>query len=729
MSELTVPAGQGDNTEYKIRRAPDLQVVTPGAQVRYACEWIAPGALPTVASENYWGPRDGIRWFSYSDAPPKGFFQKQIKVGPLAAAWDRAWDEDPGHYTVVAEIRSRLSDPGSGPTYCYRSQQVGAVGAMLNDWLQKLVGKGNGPSPDDAEREIRRYRALLADIAKKFPPANPAAAQRHKETVDRWDELAGRLRGLLGPTDGKKRISVRGIHLETATQAQRPLLLFLADLGDVQVPRGKAGMATRKRWCLVDWTDASDPRFRGAYQGEGDTTKEAIESCLSSWDWDNRYPEGHLTFEVPPELRATLGGPARRQLDTNGKNLTDEVIIAFQWIAIGGLLIAGFCFIFVAIPALTSAAMASSMLASTAGAVFSVGQRWRDGIFDWKADAIDGLTVVGNLVGAGVWARGARVRLLGSAGKKLDFVFLGARVGTDAAQGILIIEARLDDLERLMTDPTYPPEERARKMLALFAELTAVGLMTAMSFRASAKEAEHLNAKPRHLKDDVRANVPEDRLNDLTKPDELIDTTAPSIAEGNTKEIQHKTVVNTGISPAVRSKRIGATKTEFAKLYSEDGHPWRRHLINKNEIHLVDKDGFIFHAVCLRGSLELTIATVFDPSATPELSVFFPGVIARKVSTVLMAKELYPRMYEYFEHVGNPVKKLDGAWAWTNYRDAKIKYDELLAQGMTESEAARVAVTYARSYVKYDLDRGFTRVISATHVPEHRLFKFVIERE
>ena len=67
-----------------------------------------------------------------------------------------------------------------------------------------------------------------------------------------------------------------------------------------------------------------------------------------------------------------VGGDVRRKMDTNGTNLTEEVIIVFQWIAIGTMLIAGFCFIFVAVPTLTSLAMGTSMLASTAAAVFSI---------------------------------------------------------------------------------------------------------------------------------------------------------------------------------------------------------------------------------------------------------------------------------------------------------------------------------------------------------------------
>jgi hypothetical protein len=127
------------------------------------------------------------------------------------------------------------------------------------------------------------------------------------------------LRGLLSPSDNKRRIPVRGLHLEFVTQAQRPLLMFLADLGEVTRQQGRGGLVKKKHWALVDWTDASDPRFRGTYDGEGTDDRAAIDACLNSWDWGNRYPEGNVSFEIPADLRGILGGPVRRQMDTNGK--------------------------------------------------------------------------------------------------------------------------------------------------------------------------------------------------------------------------------------------------------------------------------------------------------------------------------------------------------------------------------------------------------------------------
>jgi len=715
--------GDGDNAEYDIHRRPDLQVITPGARIQYSCDWRGAGGRPQVIGPDHSGPRDGIRWYSYGSVRPDGWFQSQIKTGPLQDCWDLTWDDRPGQYVVIAEIRDG-SAPQHPPTYRYRSQQLGAAGAMLGDWLDKLLKHGDGPSPEEAEREIGRYRKLLDDIARKSPPRDAAA---HQQVVENWGQLAAHLRGLLAPSDGKRRIPVRGLHLETQTQVQRPLLLFLTELDDVTRPIGNGRMVTMKRWALVDWTDASHPRFRGHHEGEGHTAQAAIEACFSAWDWGNAYPEGHVQFEVPRSVRSMVGGDVRRQMRTNGTTLTEEVVIVFQWIAIGTMMVAGFCCIFVAVPTVASLTMGTSVLASTAGAVFSVAQRWRQGLFDWRADALDGLTIVGNLMGASVWARGARVRAWAAGGKKLDFVFLGARVGVDAVQGILIVESRIAELEALMKDPSVSPEERARRALALIAELAAVGLMTAVSLKASVKEGEVLSDQPKHLPGDPRVNVPDETLTNLTRRDgPVIDTTVPPVAEGHTARTpQQRTRVQTGVTPV--PVRLDPHETDFAKAYPPDMHPWRRYRILRDEIELVDKDGFRFHAECNDGTLNITIYTVFDPKQNPRDAEYFGTKNALK-STVMRAKDLYPRMYKHFEQAGNPVTRLEGSWAWTNYNDAKVKFDELIATGMEPRAAARVAVTYARSYIKYHKPMGFTRVVTAEHHEWHQ-FSFTIERE
>ena len=346
MGDELPPVGGAENTEYRIRRIPDLQTVSKGAQVRYICEWKAPGRPPEVAGDQYWGPRDGIRWYLYSAA--SDWLAGKSRTGRSRTIWTITYDDDAGQYTVIAEIRSALDEHGTPPTYCYRPQTVGDAGAILRAPLDTLVKKGGGPSPDDAQQEIDRFRKLLGEVAQKTPPPDPA---KHKEAVDRWEEISGRLRGLLAPSAGKRRFRMRAVHLDAATQAQHVLMLFLTELETTEI-HGRFGSRQSRRWALVDWTDPGNPRFRGSYEGEGSNVLEAVNACFSSWNLENRYPAGHVTYDIPPELVPLVGGDTRRQMDTSGKNVTDRIISVLESIAIGGLLVAGFCFIFVAVPAM-----------------------------------------------------------------------------------------------------------------------------------------------------------------------------------------------------------------------------------------------------------------------------------------------------------------------------------------------------------------------------------------
>ena len=82
-------------------------------------------------------------------------------------------------------------------------------------------------------------------------------------------------------------------------------------------------------------------------------------------------------------------------------------------------------------------------------------------------------------------------------------------------------------------------------------------------------------------------------------------------------------------------------------------------------------------------------------------------------------------MYKHFEQVGNPVTRLEGVWVWSNYKDAKLKYDEEIGKGKSPRDAAMVAVKFARSYIRYHEPQGFTKVLDAEYVPGFFTFTIV----
>jgi hypothetical protein len=719
---------------WAIHRVPDATTVTPGAKVRYSCDWVGGGARPPGTH----GDLDSIRWHVFKPGAPDG---RSVRNGPVAQTWDIEWPNAPGDYLVLAEIRGTVG-PKRGPVYCFLAQKVGATAPFLREGLERILAKGHAPSAWDAEKAIHAFREKLNAIAQRFPPEG-AQREEHAAAVDRWRKQAEALRALLQPTDGRRRIPFIAFHLETATQKTRALFLFLTELDPEG--RGYKQMGTsQKRWVLVDWTDALDPRFHGAYLGEAGAPDSAIRDALRAWDWENRYPAGRVLYDVPAELTFATGEPRRREMTTNGRNVTEEVIEGLQWIAVGSMLVAGIGFLFVPVATLSSAAMATSLLASTAGAVLSIEHRRHDGIFDWEADAIDALTILGNLVGAGTWARGAQVLALDPAGKTVEYVFIGTRMGTDSLQGILVAHSRAEEMLKLTEDPGYAPEERARLTLGLLGELTALGLMMPLSLKASARSLEHLRAKPVHLmREDViwppestavfeprpRTMEPppsaeiwmksiEEKLQGVTSKGETLDLRAPPVSEGGPGGQARTTQVSGRGESFVRA--LAPDETDFAKRYPPDERYWKDHSIESAEITIRDKDDFFFEAYYQtegpdQGEVTFSVRTVFKEGIPP-------------ASERMWAKDLFRLAHRHFAQVGNPVKRVKIRFVNDNFRAAWPKYEALKKAAKAEVEAGRMvsipieriteeAIRSTKTY-RYHAELGFGR-ISEPYLSEH----------
>ena len=67
-------------------------------------------------------------------------------------------------------------------------------------------------------------------------------------------------------------------------------------------------------------------------------------------------------------------------------------------------------------------------------------------------------------------------------------------------------------------------------------------------------------------------------------------------------------------------------------------------------------------------------------------------------------------------------------------KPVKVKYDELIAKGMSADAAAKEAVLYAPSYINYHKEKGFNHVYKAKYLPEagargDDLFSFTIDKD
>jgi len=169
---------------------------------------------------------------------------------------------------------------------------------------------------------------------------------------------------------------------------------------------------------------------------------------------------------------------------------------------------------------------------------------------------------------------------------------------------------------------------------------------------------------------------------------------------------------------------------EFGAILSEllDKRPRLEEAeFSKEHIYLLDRDGFSFEAKCHGGDLDITIVTGVGPNSAPYLRERHDHPTEMVYSKVLRASELYPRMYAHFAARGNPVKRLDGLWAWDNYDDCLPKFEELTkVKKMKAEEAAKIAVLEARTWKKYHQPQGFTEVVRARHISYQRVFSFLI---
>jgi len=715
-SEQGELSGFDQNTEYRIQRDPDLTTITQGAEITYRCQWAGLGEQPTVARGDYNGPRDGVHWYTYSAQPPRHLWQNQLRSMDVGFTWRNTWQDDPGLYSVIALIRSE-SSPDAYPTRCAVSQQIGDTGNILRESLDALVAEGELPSVAAVKAQTDKYLVTLKEIEDRFPISDLRKKERHDKTVAQWGAYRDGLAAVIKKTDGKRRIPLRGLHIETATQIKRPLFLVLVDMGDVQRMQPGGYLAPAKKWLLIDWTNAENPRFRGEFGGEGDTAKEAIVCALNDWDWSNRYPKGHVTYELPAELQSLLGGPARRQMDTNGKNLNEEIVEVLGWITVGAMVVSGACALFTTVRSLGARLFAAALVSSTGGAVLSIAERRHQGVFDWRADVVDGLTIVGNVVGAGAWARGARVKALDQFGKKADYIFLGTRVGTDSATGVLVAEEHFQRLDAIGKDPDLLPEERARQLLSVMSELTALGMMTYFSMKATGRELDHLETKVAHLTEQQVSSPDQlkstkERLDTLVDKQGKLNFVDPPVSEGHTSKPQtavdarakagrHKTTVKVVEVHTPPPRVLDAEETDLAKAFLDDG-TWKTRRFSKSDIILLDQDGYRFYATCENGTLDINVELA-NPKKDPPRSRF------------MKAKELYPLMYDFFERQGNRVERLTATWAKTNFEDAKKVFDAQILEGKSKAEAEFEAVQHARTYKSYHARQGLTKVVSAEY--------------
>ena len=512
-----------DYKKYRITADPRMRSVTPGAQVTYRC-W---QNYDTIGMEG--APQDKAQWYCYNDpAAAKARKTPHIVEGPKSFRWKDATWEFPGQHTIKCRV-----DFTDG-MICYYDYPQWVVDVDFE--LARAVFQSRQkplPDPGVAMSAAERYVQLLKRIEKKNPITDSSKKKEHDELVKGYENYRDKLADRLTSTGGCWRIPVHAIHLEKTTQRQSRLNVFLSWMGT------EGGEQT---WCLVDWTNPTDRSRTVEAEGKGATAEAAIRDAFKDWDSRNRYPDGWIKWEIPAKV---CGKAFAGSFETDGSSFWDSVASFFEWIAIGAAVIAGIVTLIAPVPGsrIISAAIWTCIFSSTAAAVINIGQRHAEGFGSWKEDAFDALTIAGNIfAGAGAWAKGATVVAKTARGKIVKYALIG-QVGTDAIQGIMIGVDYIAEYDKIMSDPSLTPDDRAKKLLELLRSASVAGLMTYISVKGSKADLENLNKSPKHLKAPEDIKTPADKLKELKDPTKTVDLTETPKTEGHTKNGKQKTTV------------------------------------------------------------------------------------------------------------------------------------------------------------------------------------------
>jgi hypothetical protein len=299
----------------------------------------------------------------------------------------------------------------------------------------------------------------------------------------------------------------------------------------------------------LDWTNPMVRGTTGEYSGFGASSKEALEDAFKAWDAHNRYPTGGITYKTPKILDAPeLSG----NFETDGTARWDSIAAFFGWVGLGSAALAGVVTLLAPVPGsqIVSAAIWTSIFSSTAAATINIGTRVEEGFSSWQANAFDVLSIVGNLFGAAaiVWSRGANL-IVQTANGPVKYALMGA-VGTDVVQGVMLAGEYIDQYDAIEADPNLPPDERTMKLVRLFAEALADGLLVYISVKGTKSDLENLSAKGLSGKSVAQ------QVEELKDPNKTIDTRPPAKVEGVGGKNQ-KTKVN--IDPEMETPHAWAS--------------------------------------------------------------------------------------------------------------------------------------------------------------------------
>lgn len=492
--------------DFEIIAHPAERVVTPGARITYELRPLKPTS-PAFS-------RLGFTWLAVNDPQSVSWYRPKQVFGPLGVPkWEGAVWEFEGHHTIVCIVVNQ----GEKKRYVYEQhvaslQNVIATGPRLNAIKR---------DPDMVLDGVARMVTLIEQVASTVPPATADLLQKHRDEVAKLIEYRDRLGALLKETTRLRRFHVEAEHLDTETQRRTALSVFACKLG--------------KEWVLVDWTNPTVRATTGVYRGEGSTDREALKAAFEEWDSDNRYPDGAITFRV----EEVPGGTLQSSFTTDGSSFWDSVATFFSYVGLAAAVVAGVVTLLAPVPGsqIVSAAIWTSIFSSTAAATINIGQRHQEGFSDWRSNAFDVLSIVGNMFGVAgmLWVRGAALTVQTSKGV-IAAVVVG-QIATDGIQGVMLSVEIADQIDQVRNDAKLTPKQKVDKILELLRSAAVAGTLIYINVKGSKADLRNLS------KVHPSVDTPQQRLEKIKDPKASADLTAPPTSGGHTDNGPHKTKV------------------------------------------------------------------------------------------------------------------------------------------------------------------------------------------
>ena len=460
----------------RIVASPDVRVAVPKTRITYTLAHGNQGLHAASAPYRY-------QWYALNDPVTSRLLRKPARVeggdGPKTEATARFV----GNHKIISKVTPRSGRGAGLPTFYEFPQTVVPEGKLAQDALQQA------PEAVDPARQLEILETFLQVL--RAAEKQPGSAPLDAGTTQSYEKQIAALRKRLASTEGAERIPIQAVHVDREKARVSPLRAFVAPTPAGAGTSGDSGAL--ETWRLVDITNPESRRLSGEYEGTGKNAREAILAALAAWDTANRYAAGRIQLEVGAEA---AGAPIAHTFQTDGMSFWDSIGEFFAevgfWTGMGALA-AGVVTAVVPVPGMrvVSGLIWTSILTSTVASTINLAQRHAEGHATAREDAMDLLSIAGNIL-AGTWLSRARVLLNGQGGTKIGTGLLIGQLGTDGAQGIVLGIEYLEQYDRAMA--IEDPKRRTDALMELLRSAALAGGMLFLSVQGAKADLGHLGA-------------------------------------------------------------------------------------------------------------------------------------------------------------------------------------------------------------------------------------------